>query len=132
MVFGYFYFIGNYILFFQETQSLFVFSQDYLHNYLLKPGGPLEYSARFLTQFYAGRLSGSLILSITLTLPGVILYFINKKLIPGIPFSLLFLLIPSLLLLIMQANYYHLMEYNLGFLLVIFYYFLIVSSKNKY
>ena len=131
-VFGYFYFFGNYLLFFQETQSLFVFSGEYLQYFLLKPGGLLEYTARFLTQFYAGKFSGAIILSVILTLPGIILYRINKRLIPGISISLLFLLIPSCLLLLMQANYYHMMEYNLGFMLILIYYLFLVSSEKKY
>lgn len=130
--FGYFCFVGNYVLFFQETQSLFIFSGEYLHHFLLKPGGLLEYTARFLTQFYAGKFSGSIILSVILTLPGIILYRINKRLISGISFSLLFLLIPSCFMLLMQANYYHMMEYNLGFLLILFYYLFLVSSGKKY
>jgi len=130
--FGYFCFVGNYVLYFQETQSLFVFSVDYLHKYMLKSGGLLEYAARFLTQFYAGRFSGAIILSIVLTLPGIILYFINKRLIPGLTFSVLFLLIPSCLLMLMQANYYHMMEYNLGFLLILLYYLFYVLSGEKY
>lgn len=130
--FGYFCFVGNYVLYFQETQSLFVFSVDYLHKFLLKPGGLLEYAARFLTQFYAGRFSGAIILSIVLTLPGIILYLINKRLIPGLPFSLLFLMIPSCLLMLMQANYYHMMEYNLGFVLILLCYLFLVSCRKKY
>ena len=130
--FGYFFFLGNYVLYFQETQALFVFSGDYLHKYLVKPGGLLEYAARFLTQFYAGRFSGAIILSIVLILPGIILYFINKRMIPGISFSLLFLLIPSSLLMLMQANYYHLMEYNLGFVLILTYYLFMVSASGRY
>jgi len=130
--FGYFYLVGNYILYFQETQSLFIFSGEYLHQYFLKTGGPLVYAAKFLTQFYAGKFSGSFILSVILTLPGIVLYIINKRLIHGISFSLLFLLIPSCLMLLMQSNYYHLMEYNLGFLLILFYYLFSVSSGKKY
>jgi hypothetical protein len=129
--FGYFCFVGNYVLFFQETQSLFVFSEEYLHRFLLKPGGPLEYSARFLTQFYAGRFAGSLIVSVILALPATIVFFINRKLIPGISFSLLFLLFPSWIMLLMQANYYHLMEYNLGFVLILLCYLFYVSSRGK-
>ena len=132
ITFGYFCLVGNYILFFQETQSLFIFSGEYLHQHLLKPGALLEYAAKFLTQFYPGKFSGSLILSVILALPGIILYIINKRLIPGTSFSLLFLLIPSCLMLLMQANYYHLMEYNLGFLLILFYYLFSVSSGKKY
>ena len=130
--FGYFCFVGNYVLFFQETQSLFIFSGEHLQPYLLKPGGLLEYAAKFITQFYPGKITGSLILSVILTLPGIILYIINKRLIPEISFSLLFLLIPSCLMLLMQANYYHMMEYNLGFLLILFYYLFSVMSRVKY
>jgi hypothetical protein len=129
---GYFCLVANYILFFQETQALFIFSGEYLHQYLLKPGGLLEYAARFLIQFYAGKFPGAIILSVILTLPGIILYIINKRLIPGISFSLLFLLIPSCLMLLMQANYYHMMEYNLGFVLILFYYLFSISSGKKY
>lgn len=132
-VFGYFFFIANYILYFQETQSLFVFSREYLQNYLLKPGGLLEYAARFLTQFYADRFSGSLILSVILTSPGILLFFINKQLIPGISLSFLLLLVPSCLMLLMQANYYHMMEYNLGFVMILLCYlcFLLSGRKNR-
>jgi hypothetical protein len=130
-IFGYFCFVANYVLFFQETQSLFIFSGEYLHQYLLKPGGLLEYAARFLTQFYIVKLPGAIILSVILILPGIILYIINKRIIPGISFSLLLLLIPSCLMLLMQANYYHLMEYNLGFVLILLYYLFYISSGEK-
>ncbi len=128
----YFFSAGNYILIFQETQSLFIFSGEYLHSFLLKPGGLLEYSAKYLTQFYADPIIGPVVLSVILTLPGLVLFFINKRLIPGISGSLLFLLIPSFLMLLMQANYYHMMEYNLGFLMVLLYYLLSISSEKKY
>jgi len=130
--FVFFSFIGNYILFFQETQFLFVFSGDYLHEHLLKPGALLEYAARFLSQFYHNRFSGSLIASVILTLPVIITYIINKRLIPGISFSLVLLLLPSCLLLLMQVNYYHLMEYNLGFLLILLYYLFLISSGKRF
>jgi hypothetical protein len=130
--FGYFCFVGNYVLYFQETQSLFIFSGEYLHKYLLKPGGLLEYSARFLTQFYADRFSGSVILSVLLTMPGIILYFINKRLNHSILLSLLLVLVPSFILLLMQANYYHLMEYNIGFVMILLYYLFSISSVKTY
>lgn len=128
IVFGYFYFVANYVLYFQETQSLFIFSVEYLRQNLSKPGGPLAYGAEFLTQFYAGKLLGSLIVSVILTLPGIILYFIKGRLFPDISVSWLLLLIPSCLLFLMQANYYHMMEYNLGFLLILLYYLFSFSS----
>jgi len=130
--FGYFFFIGNYVLYFQETQSLFVFSREYLHDHLLKPGGLLEYSARFMAQFYYNRFLGSVVLSLILTTPAILIYYLNKRIIAVIHFSILLLLLPSCLMFILQAHYYNLMEYNLGFLLVIAFYLLSVSLAGKY
>ncbi len=130
--FAYYCFPGNYILYFQETQTLFLFTGEYLHKYLLKPGGPLEYIARFLEQFYAGRLAGSILLAVVLTLPAIILHRINRHLIRGSSFSLPLFMVPSLLIMVMQANYYHLMEYNLGFVFVLAFYLFFISYGGKY
>ncbi len=129
--FAWFCFPGNYILYFQENQTLFLFTGEYLHKYLLKPGGPLEYIARFLEQFYAGRITGSVIVSVVLTLPAIMLYRINKLLGPGNCFSLPLLIVPSLLLMVMQTNYYHMMEYNLGFVTVLVLYLALVSYGGR-
>lgn len=128
---GYFYLPGNYILVFQETRSLFLFSAEYFFGFLSKPGGILDYAARFLTQFYADRVIGPMILSVILTLPALILYSIYKKLIPGNSSALIFVLFPSLLLLVIQANYYHMMVYNLGFIVVMLFYLFLVSSRKQ-
>jgi len=130
-VFGYFYWIGDYLLFFQEQQSLFIFSGDYFYEFLTKPGGLLELAGKFLTQFYASKILGSLILAIILTLPGLILLNINKRLMTGKPASFILLLITICLLLLMQAYYYHMMEYNLGFLLVFLYFLLTINSERR-
>lgn len=132
VAFAYYYFAGNYVLCFQETQSLFIFSGDYFHTFLLKPGGLLEYAAKFLTQFYALKFTGSLILATILTLPGLLLFGINKKLFRDNSLPLVLVLIPSCLMMIMQANYYHLMEYNLGFDLILAFYLFSILPRNKY
>ncbi len=130
-VFVYFYWIGDYLLFFQEQQSLFIFSGDYFYEFLTKPGGLLELAGKFLAQFYASKILGSLILAIILTLPGLILLNINKRLMTGKPASFILLLITICLLLLMQAYYYHMMEYNLGFLLVFLYFLLTINSERR-
>ena len=135
LTFGYFYWVADYILFFQERQSLFVFSKEYLEEYLLKPGGLLEYASIFLTQFSFNAFNGSLILAFILTLPGFIILKINNRLILSRSFSSLVLLIPSCFLLLIQTNYNHKMEYNLGFLLVLFYFLisiLPIKKQNRY
>ncbi|MBW6500257.1 MAG: hypothetical protein K0B05_02590 [Bacteroidales bacterium] len=132
--FAWFCFPGNYILYFQENQTLFLFTGEYLHKYLLKPGGPLEYIARFLEQFYAGRITGSVMVSVVLTLPAIMLYRINKRLVPENGFSLPLLMVPSLILMVMQTNYYHMMEYNLGFVavLVLYLVFILYGRRLKF
>jgi len=132
IAFGYFCFLGNYVLYFQETQSLFIFSGDFLHQRLLKPGGLLEYAGRFLKQFYAGRVEGSLILASVLSLVACVFHRINRRLLPDGSFALPLILIPSTLLMLMQANYYHLMEYNLGFLTILTFYLFFISSSGKW
>ncbi len=131
LTFGFFSVAANYVLYFQETRHLFIFSGDYLNQYLQRPGAPLEYIARFLTQFYASRVTGSLIVALILTLPALILYRISKRTKADNPFSGVLALIPGFLLIIMQANYYHMMEYNLGYIVVLLCY-LLQTSGWKY
>jgi hypothetical protein len=131
LVFGYFYWFSESLLYFQEKQTLFIYSWEYLKEYFIKPGGPLELAGDFLTQFYIHALGGSVILAAILTLPGIVLYKINRRFSIGKAFSILFALIPSSLLLLMQTHYYHQMEYNLGFLLILLYFLLTVLQKKK-
>ena len=130
-VFSYFYWIGDYVLFFQEKQSLFVYTREYLHGFTIMPGGLLEYAGKFLTQFYSNAFAGSIILALVLTLPALVLFRINKRLQAGSPFSLFLMLIPSALLLLMQTRYYHSMEYNLGYILVLIYFLVAIIPEIK-
>ncbi|MDX9725475.1 MAG: DUF6057 family protein [Bacteroidales bacterium] len=132
IAFAYFCFVANYVLYFQETQALFVFSGEFLSQRLAKPGGLVEYAGRFFTQFYASRVAGSLIVAFFLTLPAVSMCHINRKLIRGaeVSFPLMFV-VPSLMM-VMQSNYYHLMEYNIGFNLVMLFFLFAVSSAKPW
>lgn len=117
--FGYFLRFGNYILFFQENQSLFLFSGEYLHDFLIKPGGLLAYSGKFLTQFYHNEFTGAFILSVLLT----DIYYLSIKLLgflkSDLPFARLIAMIPACCLVLMQSHYYHFMEANLGIFFVL-------------
>ncbi|MGB4291338.1 MAG: DUF6057 family protein [Bacteroidales bacterium] len=121
---------GSYILFFQEQQHLFIYLPDFLSKFLVKPGGLLELAGEFLTQFYFSTLTGSFILSLILSLPAVVLHFVNRRLKTGNLYSLVLLLIPPLALFLMQSHYYHTMTYNLGYLLVLLYFLFSVSSES--
>lgn len=131
LAFAYFFWFGSHILFFQEQQYLFLYRSSYINDFFLKPGGLLDLSGKFLTQFYISKFAGSAILASVLTLPGVILLYVSKKLTHGSVFSNLLLIIPSGLLLLMQTHYYHLLMYDLGFLLVLVYFLLSILSEKK-
>ena len=122
---------GRYVLVFQESQSLFIWSVEYFRPFLAEPGGLLRYAGAFLTQFYAGEVVGPLILAVSLTLPATVLHGITRRLFPSGPNSWVFPLLPSCLLWTLQVNLYHEMAYNLGFLLVLLFYLLSVSPGGK-
>jgi hypothetical protein len=58
--FSYFNWFAGYLLFFQEQQSLFMFSGQFIHDFLAKPGGLLDLSGKFLTQFYISKFPSGL------------------------------------------------------------------------
>lgn len=133
LCFVYIWVFGQAMLFFQEKQSLFLYTGDYLKEFLLKPGGVLEYFGKFLTQFYYYPFVGALILTTIISLTIIVCFRISKKLNNSPSGSLL--IVVAALLLLMQSHYYHLMEYNIGFLSVLLFFNLVIrqrSKRNKY
>ena len=76
--FFYFTSYGDYVLFFQEQQFLFIFSDEFIIEYLKKPGGILELAGDFITKLYIDPLFGAIIVSIILITPSLVLLKINK------------------------------------------------------
>jgi len=110
IAFAYFCFVANYVLYFQETQALFVFSGEFLNQRLVKPGGLVEYAGKFLTQFYASKVAGSLVAAFFITLPALSVFYINKKLIKGTAVSFPLFLVAPAFLMVLHSNYFPLME----------------------
>ncbi len=131
IAFGYFYWYGTYVLFFQENQSLFILSYNHLYEFASKPGGLIVFISNFLTQFYINPLIGSLIIAVIISLTGFIFYKTARLIHPNSPVMVLFAFLPSGVLLLMQTHYFHLMEYNLGFLLVLLFFMFSVSPEKK-
>lgn len=129
--FGFFYWIGHYLLYFQEQQFLFVFSTEYVQAFFQKPGGLTELSGKFLSQFYDYPFVGPIIVSTIITLTGFVLLRIGRILQLPDSFSTLFSLIACCLLLFMQTHYYHLMEHNLGFLIILSIFLLFILTEKK-
>jgi len=74
-----YYFYFNYIFYYQEKLSLFIYSDEYLKQFISKPGGLIEYSGNFLTQGYFSSMYGAFILSVILALTGVVYFMIGKR-----------------------------------------------------
>ena len=66
--FIYFAFFANYLFFYQEKSSLFIFSYDFLLESLHQPGGFLVWLGKFFSTFYFYPFAGAAILSFVLTL----------------------------------------------------------------
>jgi hypothetical protein len=114
---GYFMSYGSYILSFQKEQYLFVYSFSYLREFFLHPGGLLELTGKFLTQFYSSQLLGALILAFIIIAPGLLINSTVKSL--NSSGSLFLPVTISGIMFLMQTNYNHMMEYNAGFVAVL-------------
>ncbi len=119
--FIFFGFFADYVEFYQEKLSLFVFSRDYLNASLTQPGSMLVYLGRFLTTFYYYPAAGAIIISLIICL---IMYMISKIIscLTG-KGSILLPLLFGTLFFILQTNYHYLLYNSLGVLLqlVLFY-----------
>ncbi len=126
-----FLFFSNYVLYFQETQNLFVYSWEYLGKYLGKTGGLTEYTGRFITQFYHSRIAGSLLVSAVIVLPGIILHRVSSLKSAKSSLSIVAEIIPSLFLFSLQSNYFYLTEFNTGILFVTLFILLIEYARLR-
>jgi hypothetical protein len=123
--FIYFAFFANYLFFYQEKSSLFVFSGSFLIENLHQPGGLLIWIAKFFSTFYYYPLAGALILSSVLTL---IILFISKVilLLKGSSSKVLPIII-GLSLFYLQTDYRFLLFNDLGLLLQLALFWLVIK-----
>lgn len=75
ITFLFFAFFADYIFVYQEKTSLFIFSIDYLIEYLQQPGSLVIYLGGFFSTFYYSPISGSVIVSLIICL---IVFFTSK------------------------------------------------------
>ena len=123
--FIFFGFFADYVEFYQEKLSLFVFSHDYLNTSLTQPGSMLVYLGRFLTTFYYYPVAGAIIISLTIC---VIIYMISKIIsyLTG-KASIFVPLVFGTLFFIMQTNYQYLLYNSLGVLLQLLLFYLTIK-----
>ena len=122
--FIFFGFFADYVEYYQEKLSLFVFSSDYLKSSLTQPGSMLVYLGRFLTTFYYYPVAGAIIISLTICL---IMLMISKifSFLTGKPSFLLPLLLGTAFF-ILHTNYQYLLYNSLGTLLQLVLFYLVI------
>ena len=129
--FIYYYFFGTGLFFHMENNSLFIYSADYLLKFTDKPGGLLNYCGSFLTQFFYSPFYGSLIVSVLFLIFFLIIKRIAEILNAGSSYNLLLTLTPSCLLLLLQTRYDFQVHIILGFLILITWFFISISTGSN-
>ncbi len=130
--FLYFYWFCDYVFFYQENFSLFVYSSQYFHEFAIKPGGLLDYAGSFLAQGFFNTLYGALILSSVFTMLVFACMRIGRKLSRSGTFTLFLVVIPSCLLLLIQTNFNWMLRNDIGFLLATVYFLFTMASDKKH
>lgn len=129
--FLYFLIIGKHIFSYQDSQILFVYSGDYLQQYLCKPGGVLEYAGNFLAQVYFNPVLGSLLLSSIFLMIALVSLRIIKVIYTNGPFLLPFAVLPSCILIFLQSDFNYPIQNNLGFLLILICFLVVITLKKR-
>ena len=116
---------ADYIFFYQEKSSLFVFSYDFLVENLHQPGGFLIYLSKFLSTFFFYPLAGALISSlviwlIVVTASGIIKTTTDKK-------SGYIPLLAGVALFYLQTSYQYMLYNNLGILVQLLFFLLTIK-----
>lgn len=129
-VFIYFCFFADYIFFYQEKSSLFIFSLDFLSENLHQPGQPLIYAGKFLTTFFYYPFAGALIVASVLTLivllTSKIIIILNGSKTQRINGAMGLSLIPGIALFYLQTDYRFLLFNSLGILTQLAFLYLVI------
>jgi len=128
--FIFFAFLADYVQFYQEKLSLFIFSGDFLKENIVKPGSLLVYSGKFLTTFFYYPLAGAAIISLIICLVFCLMRTIAEC-VTGEK-SILFPFITGLLLITLQADYQYLLFNSFGLLLQLAFSLLIIKYLKGY
>jgi hypothetical protein len=128
--FIFFGFFADYIEYYQEKISLFVFSSDYLKSGLTQPGSMLVYLGRFLTTFYYYPVAGAIIISLILCL---IIFLISKiiSILTG-KSSFILPLLYGTVFFILQTNYQYLLYNSIGILLQLVLLYIIIRYPKGF
>lgn len=128
VMFIWFAFFGEYVLFFQEKSSLFFLTGEYLIEKTSRPGGALVYLSEFLSSFFYNPATGAIVLSGIITSSA---FLISRSI------SLLsgrnekfFPLIIGFLLFYLHTNYSFFLLSSLGLMMQILLFILFIRTEK--
>jgi hypothetical protein len=106
---------GNYVFFFQEKSSLFLFSSDYLSEHLIQPGGFLIWLGKLFTVFYYHKILAAVLLLLLVLMTMMLVMLISKDISRRRNYTLP--LLTGALLIYLHAQYYYIVMNSIGILL---------------
>jgi len=121
----------NPALYFQRQQPILLFDFQFLKEFLSLPGGPVAWSAAFLSQFYYYSWVGAGII----TALAILSCWLTRRILPlknaALPLQLLSF-VPAVLLLILHGQYNHPLAHSVGFVvgLLFFYIYLKLAPQS--
>ena len=122
VLFFYFGFFGDYIAYYQEKTTLFVFSRDYLTEHLNQPGSLLIYLSNLISTFFYLPFTGSVLISVIICLTVFALHkvtnYLSGKNLILIP------LLSGAALFFFHTGYRYMLYNSIGLLLQIFFFYL--------
>jgi len=128
--FLFFGFFADYVEFYQEKTSLFIFSLDYLTENIIQPGSLLVYIGRFLTTFYYYPVTGAIIISFTICM---IIYMISRiiSFLSGKK-SILVPIIFGTFFFVLHSSYQYLLHNSLGVLFQLVFFFIAIRYLKDF
>jgi hypothetical protein len=131
-LFFYYLLVFNPSLYYHHHQPMFLLGKTYLKEFLLYPGGLVEWVTQFFLQFFYFNMLGALITSVLSLSVFVIVYRLIEK-IEKLNYSLILSFLPVVFLLIIQNNYKYplLITFKYSFVLIFFLFYVKISNRYK-
>ncbi len=128
VTFSFFFFLIDYVFFFQEKGGLFLTSLEYFFGHFNRPGGMLMYLSEFLTAFYFYPAAGAFILAAVIVLSAFLVQQIQKCY--SEEHSLILPFVIAGILFYLQSDYHTLLFNGLGMILqLIGFYFAVKTDR---
>ncbi len=130
-LFFYYLLVFDSSIYYHYHQPIFLFDKTYLQEFLLYPGGPVEWVTQFFLQFFYFDLLGSLIISALSLSIFVIVYKLIKK-IGNFGYFLVLSFLPVILLLIIQNHYDFPLLITVKYLFALLFFLIYVKIPNRH